>query len=188
MRRGQSQPQAKAGMATFTNPVLWADLPDPDVIRVGDYFYMMSTTMHLMPGAPVMRSRDLVNWELTGYLFDKLNETPKYDMEDGTVYGRGQWATSIRYHDGKFYALFSPNDVPYRSFIFTTDDPMKGWTLHSRMQHFHDASLFFDDDGRVYVFFRYRAADGAGTRPERREERRRGHHVGRARCRGDRFA
>lgn len=149
---GQSQPQAKAGMATFTNPVLWADLPDPDVIRVGDYFYMMSTTMHLMPGAPVMRSRDLVNWELTGYLFDKLNETPKYDMEDGTVYGRGQWATSIRYHDGKFYALFSPNDVPYRSFIFTTDDPMKGWTLHSRMQHFHDASLFFDDDGRVYVF------------------------------------
>ena len=149
---GQSQLQAKAGMATFTNPVLWADLPDPDVIRVGDYFYMMSTTMHLMPGAPVMRSRDLVNWELTGYLFDKLNETPKYDMEDGTVYGRGQWATSIRYHDGKFYALFSPNDVPYRSFIFTTDDPMKGWTLHSRMQHFHDASLFFDDDGRVYVF------------------------------------
>ena len=149
---GQSQPQAKAGMATFTNPVLWADLPDPDVIRVGDYFYMMSTTMQLMPGAPVMRSRDLVNWELTGYLFDKLNETPKYDMEDGTVYGRGQWATSIRYHDGKFYALFSPNDVPYRSFIFTTDDPMKGWTLHSRMQHFHDASLFFDDDGRVYVF------------------------------------
>lgn len=141
-----------ARLATFTNPVLWADLPDPDVIRVGDWFYMMSTTMHLMPGAPVMRSRDLVNWELTGYLFDKLHETPKYDMEDGTVYGRGQWATSLRHHDGKFYALFSPNDVPYRSFIYTTDDPMKGWTLHSRMQHFHDASLFFDDDGRVYVF------------------------------------
>ena len=138
--------------ATFTNPVLWADLPDPDVIRVGDYFYMMSTTMHLMPGAPVMRSKDLVNWELTGYVFDKLHDTPKYDMEGGTVYGRGQWATSLRYHDGKFYVLFSPNDQPYRTFIYTTEDPMKGWTLHSRMQHFHDASLFFDDDGRVYVF------------------------------------
>ena len=138
--------------ATFTNPVLWADLPDPDVIRVGDYFYMMSTTMHLMPGAPVMRSKDLVNWELTGYVFDKLHDTPKYDMEGGTVYGRGQWATSLRYHDGKFYVLFSPNDQPFRSFIYTTEDPMKGWTLHSRMKHFHDSSLFFDDDGRVYVF------------------------------------
>lgn len=138
--------------ATFTNPVLWADLPDPDVIRVGDYFYMMSTTMHLMPGAPVMRSKDLINWELTGYVFDKLHETPKYDMENGTVYGRGQWATSLRYHDGKFYVLFSPNDQPFRSFIYTTEDPMKGWTLHSRMKHFHDSSLFFDDDGRVYVF------------------------------------
>ena len=137
--------------ATFTNPVLWADLPDPDVIRVGDYFYMMSTTMHLMPGAPVMRSKDLINWELTGYVFDKLHETPKYDMEDGTVYGRGQWATSLRYHDGKFYVLFSPNDQPFRSFIYTTEDPMKGWTLHSRMKHFHDSSLFFEDDGTPFI-------------------------------------
>ncbi|WP_282748059.1 glycoside hydrolase family 43 protein [Paraprevotella xylaniphila] len=139
--------------ATFKNPVVWADVPDPDVIRVGDYFYMVSTTMHLMPGAPVMRSKDLVNWETVSYLFDELHETPKYDMEEGTVYGRGQWATSIRYHDGKFYALFSPNDVPYRSFIYTTDDPAKGWTLHSRMKHFHDCSLFFDDDGRAYAFY-----------------------------------
>ena len=144
--------QAEVQAVTFKNPVVWADVPDPDVIRVGDYFYMVSTTMHLMPGAPVMRSKDLVNWETVSYLFDKLHETPKYDMEEGTVYGRGQWATSLRYHDGRFYALFSPNDVPYRSFVYTTDDPAKGWTLHSRMKHFHDASLFFDDDGRVYVF------------------------------------
>lgn len=94
--------QAEVQSVTFKNPVVWADVPDPDVIRVGDYFYMVSTTMHLMPGAPVMRSRDLVNWETVSYLFDELHETPKYDMEEGTVYGRGQWATSIRYHDGKF--------------------------------------------------------------------------------------
>lgn len=144
--------RANVNKVSFTNPMLWADVPDPDVIRVGEYFYMVSTTMHLMPGAPVMRSRDLVNWETVSYLFDTLHDTPKYDMEQGTVYGRGQWATSLRYRDGKFYALFSPNDAPYRSYVYVTDDPAKGWTLHSRMKHFHDASLFFDDDGRAYVF------------------------------------
>lgn len=144
--------EQKQSPRTFTNPVLWADVPDPDVIRVGEYFYMVSTTMHLMPGAPVMRSRDLVHWEVVSYLYDTLHETPKYDMQEGTVYGRGQWATSLRYHDGMFYALFSPNDVPYRSFIYKTTDPARGWQLHSRMKHFHDSSLFFDDDGRVYVF------------------------------------
>lgn len=137
---------------TFRNPVMWADVPDPDVIRVGDDFYLVSTTMHLMPGGPVMHSKDLVNWETVSYLFDTLDDTPKYDMKDGTVYGRGQWATSLRYHNGTFYALFSPNDHPYRSYIYKTDDPAKGWTLNSRLPHFHDSSLFFDDDGRVYVF------------------------------------
>ena len=137
---------------TFRNPVVWADVPDPDVIRVGDDFYLVSTTMHLMPGGPVMRSKDLVGWETVSYLFDTLNDTPKYDMVGGTVYGRGQWATSLRYHNGTFYALFSPNDEPYRSYVYKTDDPAKGWTLNSRLPHFHDSSLFFDDDGRVYVF------------------------------------
>lgn len=143
---------ATAQSETFRNPVMWADVPDPDVIRVGDYFYLVSTTMHLMPGGPVMRSKDLVNWETVSYLFDTLSDTPKYDMMDGTAYGRGQWATSLRYHNGRFYALFSPNDEPYRAYVYTTDDPSKGWTLNSRLPHYHDSSLFFDDDGRVYVF------------------------------------
>ncbi len=134
------------------NPMMWADVPDPDVIRVGKYYYLVSTTMHLMPGAPVMRSTDLVNWETVSYLFDNLHDTPKYDLQGGTVYGKGQWATSLRYKDGTFYAYFSPNDAPYRGYLYTTDDPVKGWTLHSRLPHFHDASLFFDDDGRYYVF------------------------------------
>lgn len=137
---------------SFTNPVIYADVPDMDVIRVGDYFYMMSTTMHLMPGAPVMRSKDLVNWETIGYVFDKLTDTPNYDLTGGTVYGRGQWATSMRYHNGKFYVLFSPNDKPYRSYIYSATDPAGKWELVSRTQHFHDCSLLFDDDGRVYVY------------------------------------
>ena len=137
---------------TFTNPVINADVPDMDVIRVGDNYYMMSTTMHLMPGAPVMRSKDLVNWEIISYVFDKLTDTSNYDLINGTVYGRGQWATSLRYYQGKYYVLFSPNDRPYRSYIYTATDPAGKWELLTRTQHFHDSSLFFDDDGRVYVF------------------------------------
>lgn len=139
--------------STFRNPMIWADVPDPDVIRVGDTFYLVSTTMHLMPGGPIMESKDLANWHTVSYLFDKLTDSPKYNMEGGTVYGRGQWATSLRYHNGMFYALFAPNDSPGGdSYIYTTTDPEKGWNLHSRLPHFHDSSLLFDDDGRVFVF------------------------------------
>ena len=138
----------------FQNPVLWADVPDPDVIRVGDNFYMVSTTMHLMPGAPIMRSKDLVNWETVNYIFPKLTDSPKYDMKEGTVYGRGQWATSLKYHRGKFYALFAPNDNPGgKTYICTADSAEGKWTVHSRLRHFHDASLFFDDDDKAYVVY-----------------------------------
>lgn len=138
----------------FTNPVIWADAPDPDVIRVGDYFYMVTTTMHLMPGAPIMRSKDLVNWETVNYVFDKLTDSPKYDMKEGTVYGRGQWATSLKYHKGRFYVMFAPNDNPGGdTYIYTAKNATDKWTLVSRMRHFHDATLFFDDDDRAYVVY-----------------------------------
>lgn len=150
---GYSQQPLSVNTSTFTNPVLWADLPDPDVIRVGDTFYLVTTTMHLMPGAPVMKSKDLVNWEMVGYVFDKLTDTSNYELGEGTAYGRGQWATSIRYHNGKFYLYFSPNDKPFQGYVYSTVDPAEGWKLVARTPHFHDASLFFDDDGRVYMFY-----------------------------------
>ena len=71
------------------NPMLWADVPDPDIIRVGDTFYLVTTTMHLMPGAPIMSSKDFLNWKTVGYVFDKLTDSPKYDFQEGTVYGCG---------------------------------------------------------------------------------------------------
>ena len=152
---GSAQAQSSDnGNGTFTNPMLWSDVPDPDVIRVDDNFYLVSTTMHLMPGAPVMRSKDLVNWETASYLFDRLTDTPNYDMDGCTAYGRGQWATSLRYYNGRYYAYFSPNDKPFRGYVYTTTDPAKEkWELVSRLPHFHDASLLFDDDGRVYVYY-----------------------------------
>ena len=139
------------------NPMLWADVPDPDIIRVGDTFYLVSTTMHLMPGAPIMKSKDLKNWETVGYIFDKLTDSPKYDLSptEGTVYGRGQWATSLKYHKGKFYALLAPNEAGSMgdTYIFTADKAEGPWKQVSRMRHFHDCSLFFDDDDRVYVVY-----------------------------------
>ena len=157
-----------AQQAPVKNPMLWADVPDPDVIRVGDTFYLVSTTMHLMPGAPVMASKDLKNWETVGYIFDKLTDSPKYDLSFslpldkqegkpgvGTVYGRGQWATSLKYHDGKFWALLAPNEAGAMgdTYIFTAPKAEGPWTIHSRLRHFHDATLFFDEDGTPYVFF-----------------------------------
>lgn len=140
--------------ALCRNPLIWADVPDPDVIRVGDTYYMVTTTMHLMPGGAVFESRDLVHWTLCSYLFQSLTDSPLYSLDGGTSYGRGQWATSLKYHDGIFYALFTTNDPRggSDSYIFAATDPHKGWKLHSRVPHFHDPSLFFDDDGRVYVF------------------------------------
>ena len=137
------------------NPMLWADVPDPDIIRVGDTYYLVSTTMHLMPGAPIMRSKDLKNWETVGYVFDKLTDSPKYDLQEGTVYGRGQWATSLKYHNGRFYALLAPNEAGAMgdTYIFTAEKAEGEWKLLSRMRHFHDCSLFFDDDNRVYVIY-----------------------------------
>ena len=135
--------------------MLWADVPDPDVIRVGDTFYLVSTTMHLMPGAPIMKSKDLKNWETVGYIFDKLTDSPKYDLLQGTAYGRGQWATSLKYHKGKFYALLAPNEQGAMgdTYIFSAEKAEGPWTIVSRMRHFHDCSLFFDDDDRVYVIY-----------------------------------
>ena len=143
---------AAGGVTHYTNPVMWADVPDMSITRAGSDYYLISTTMHLMPGAPVMKSKDLVHWEMASYVFDSLTDNSKYNLQGGTVYGRGQWASSIRYHNGFYYVLFSPNDQPFRAYIYKTKNPSGKWELVARTKHFHDASLFFDDDGRVYVF------------------------------------
>ena len=154
---GNSFPEERSGDngdGTFTNPVLWSDCPDPDLICVGEDYYLVTTTMHLMPGAPIMHSKDLVNWEIVSYIFDKLEETPSYDMEGGTVYGRGQWATSLRYKDGRFFAYFTPNDQPPKGWVYSTTDPKtEKWELYSVLPHFHDASFFFDDNGKAYMVY-----------------------------------
>jgi len=88
---------ADNGNGTFTNPLFYDEFSDPDMIRVGQDFYLTGTTMHTMPGLPVLHSKDLVNWELLGYAADRLDFGPAYRLEEGkSVYGQGIWAPSFR--------------------------------------------------------------------------------------------
>ncbi|HJX71838.1 MAG TPA: family 43 glycosylhydrolase, partial [Bacteroidales bacterium] len=98
------------GNGTYTNPLFYDEFSDPDMIRVGDDYYLTGTTMHAMPGLPVLHSKDLVNWELLGYAFDKLDLGPEYRLEEGKdAYGQGIWAPCIRYHLGTFYIFTNVN-------------------------------------------------------------------------------
>ena len=133
------------------NPLTYTDIPDNDVIRVGKDYYMVSTTMFFCPGAPIMHSRDLVHWRIISYVYDCLEDDDIYNLRDGkNAYGKGQWATSLRYENGVYYALFIANDQR-KTYIYHTDDITKSyWERNVIDRPFHDASLLFDD-GHVYV-------------------------------------
>jgi beta-xylosidase len=136
------------------NPVIWADVPDVAVIRVGDTYYMSSTTMHMSPGLPIMKSKDLANWEMLNYAYDRLVENDAMNLENGgNCYGRGSWASCLRYHNGTYYvSTFSSTSG--RTHIYTTQDIEKGdWKASSFAPSLHDHSLVFDDDGRVYMLY-----------------------------------
>ena len=142
---------AKSEVAAFANPVIYADVPDVDVIRVDSDFYMVSTTVHMSPGAPIMHSRDLVNWKIIGYVFDELHESPKNNLEGGNIYSRGQWAASLRYHEGTFYVFFGTGN---KSYIYTSRDPSGKWEKKLELdEYLHDASMLFDDDGKIYLAY-----------------------------------
>ena len=134
------------------NPLTYTDIPDPDIIRVGEDFYMVSTTMYFCPGAPIMHSRDLVHWEIVNYIYDVIEDDDIYNLRDGkNAYGKGQWATTLRYHDGVYYALFVANDQ-HKTYLYRTEDIVNGpWERNEIEGYFmHDASLLFDDDGRLW--------------------------------------
>lgn len=135
------------------NPIIWSDVPDVDVIRVGPYFYMVSTSMHSMPGCPIMKSVNLQDWELVHYVFDTLEDNEAHRLQDGKgIYGKGSWAASLRYHNGLYYVCFSSNDMN-RFYIYRTDDIENGvWERSVIPGLRHDPALLFDD-GRVFVIY-----------------------------------
>ncbi|MDO7908768.1 glycoside hydrolase 43 family protein [Paenibacillus sp. JX-17] len=137
----------------FRNPVIWADYPDLDVIRVEDTYYMVSTTMHMMPGCVILRSYDLIQWEVAVHVFDVLDHTPAQRLEDGQhIYGKGMWAASLRYHNGTFYVMFAANDTR-RTYLYTSVNIAGPWEKHYIEGFYHDGSLLFDDDDRVYMIY-----------------------------------
>ncbi|MGE5521874.1 MAG: glycoside hydrolase 43 family protein, partial [Candidatus Dadabacteria bacterium] len=134
------------------NPIIYADVPDMSMIRVGDSYYMSSTTMHMSPGVPIMKSKDLVNWKLVNYAYDTLVNNDQMNLANGkSTYGRGSWASSIRYHNGSYYvSTFAATSG--RTHIYITKDIEKGpWKEISFSPAYHDHTLFFDDDGKVYL-------------------------------------
>ncbi len=145
---------ADNGDGTFTNPLFYEEFSDPDIIRVGDAWYMTGTTMHCMPGLPVLRSTDLVNWTLLCYAFERLDLGPAFRLEGGEIYGQGIWAPCLRYRDGTFYIFSNVNGQQTQ--IFTATDPAGPWTRSEAEYNYHDLTVFFDDDGRAYVVWGYR--------------------------------
>ncbi len=134
------------------NPIIYADVPDMAMIRVGDTYYMSSTTMHMNPHVPIMKSKDLVNWQIVGYACDTLGDNDALTLQNGkNAYGAGSWASSLRYHDGTFYVTMSSSTTG-KTYVCRTKDIEKGpWTVNAFPPALHDNSLVFDDDGRVYM-------------------------------------
>lgn len=139
-------------MVNGTNPILRMDYPDPDVIRVGDTYYMVTTTMHFMPGCEILRSYDLINWEHLTYVYDRLDGTDAQRLtKDKHVFGKGMWAATIRYHEGIFYIIFVANDTG-KTYLYKSRDIEGPWDKSIIEGFYHDCSLLFDE-GRAYLVY-----------------------------------
>lgn len=145
---------ADNGNGTFTNPLFYDEFSDPDIIRVGNDFYLAGTTMHSVPGLVVLHSTDLVNWEFSSYCFDRFDDSADFNLRDGKeAYGQGIWAPAIRYHNGKFYIFSNINGHGLQVFI---SDSAKGpWKHHKIEGDIYDLSVLFDDDGKIYAVHKY---------------------------------
>lgn len=155
---------ADNGNGTYTNPLFYDEFSDPDFIRVGDDYYLTGTTMHTMPGLPILHSRDLVNWDFVTYAVQQLDYGPKYRLQGGEIYGQGIWAPCFRYHDGTFYIFSNVNGR--KTQLFRATNPAGPWTQSELGSSLHDLSVLFDDDGKVYVVWDYNELKFAQLKPD----------------------
>ena len=145
---------ADNGNGTYTNPLFYDEFSDPDIIRVGEDYYLAGTTMHSVPGLVVLHSKDLVNWEFSSFCFDRFDDSDDFNLRNGKeAYGQGIWAPAIRYHNGKFYIFSNINGHGLQVFI---SDSAKGpWKHHQIKGDIYDLSVLFDDDGKIYAIHKY---------------------------------
>ncbi|MDO5416844.1 MAG: glycoside hydrolase 43 family protein [Lachnospiraceae bacterium] len=144
--------KADLGDGSYRNPILYTDYSDPDAIRVGDDYYMISSSFTYVPGVPVLHSRDMVNWELINYV---VREIP-FERYDRPAHGAGTWAPALRYHHGTFYAFIPMPDEGI--FVSTTKDPAGEWSpmrLLKEASGWIDPCPFWDEDGNAYLVFAY---------------------------------
>jgi len=139
---------ADNGNGTYSNPLFYEEFEDPDVIRVGEDYYLAGTTMHMNPAVQIMHSKDLVNWELAGYCMDRLDLGPAFRLEGGNIYGRGIWAPCLRYHKGTFYIFSNVNGMGLQ--VFRSKSIQGPWE-RNQLPGRHDLSVLFDDDGKIYI-------------------------------------
>lgn len=143
--------QAQLPEKTGSAYIIPSDFPDPDVIRVDDMYYLVSTTMHMTPGAVILRSYNLLDWEFCSYVFDELDGTDGQKLSDNKgIYGRGMWAACIRHHAGKFWVSFVANDT-HKTYLYTADTITGPWKQQAVEGFYHDMSVLFDDDGRAWI-------------------------------------
>ena len=149
------------GNGYYKNPVLFADYSDPDVCRVGNDYYLVSSSFDAIPGLPILHSYDLVNWTIIGHA---LLRQPPYDHFSKTQHGGGVWAPAIRYHDGMFYIYYP--DPDYGIYMVKAKDPAGPWTTPVLVQGgkgLEDPCPLWDTDGKVYLVHAY-AGSRAGIR------------------------
>jgi beta-xylosidase len=138
----------------YTNPVVWQDFADVDIIRVGDVYYASASTMHYSPGAPILRSYDLVNWEFAGHSVPSLDFGSKYNLSGGRGYVNGIWASTLNYRqsNGTFYwaGCIDFNDT----YVYTATSVEGPWTRHAQIDNcYYDAGLLIDTNDTMYVAY-----------------------------------
>jgi beta-xylosidase len=138
--------------ATFQNPVLWEDLADIDVFRVGDAYYYSASNMHYSPGAPILRSYDLVNWEYVGHAIPVLDFSPAYNLDGGRAYVKGSWASFLGYRKSNKTFYWGGCIEFSKTHIYTAPAAEGPWTKKAVIDHcYYDAGLLVDDDDTMYV-------------------------------------
>ncbi|MAI37040.1 glycoside hydrolase 43 family protein [Alteromonas sp.] len=148
MKQGTTGSFGDQGDGTYINPILNADYPDSDIEQVGDTYYMITSKQHMSPGMPILKSKDMVNWENVGHAFSSLSWAPEYNWDRMNGYSFGVWAGDLAYHEGKWYVY----QIDYQhGLMVTTADNIEGpWSepimMLPKADVLDDPAVFWDEE------------------------------------------